>query len=143
MTTIHQSTEVPYTAEQMYALVNDVESYPDYLPWCTQAKILQPGTHTLTATISLQSGKIKQSFTTANIMKPGALIELKLVKGPFKSFSGSWCFENLGESRSRVTIDISFQFKNRILKLAMNSIFSRIINSLIGAFSERAKQLYD
>lgn len=127
----------------MYALVNDVEAYPEFLPWCTEAKILQPGTRTLTAMISLQSGKIRQSFSTANTMKPGSLIELTLVKGPFKRFSGSWRFENLADSRSRVTIDISFQFKNRILKMALDKILSRIIESLIDAFTDRASQLYD
>ncbi len=142
MTTIHKSSDVPFSAEQMYALVNDIEAYPEFLPWCSEATIFQEGTHSLTATVSLQSGKIKQAFTTDNIMQPGSSIEVKLVKGPFKHLSGIWHFKDLTESQCRITLDMSFEFNNRIIKMALNKIFSKIVNSLVDAFTKRAQQLY-
>ena len=126
----------------MYELVNDVESYPSFLPWCQEASILSKGDEYMTATISLHKGKIRQSFTTRNTMLPGRRIEVSLLEGPFKHLEGYWLFEPSDENSCAVFINMNFEFRNRILKLALDKIFSRIINTLIDTFTERAHAIY-
>ncbi len=142
MAVIEKSAVVPFSSEQMYALVNDVEAYPDYLPWCSAAKVLERDEDRLRASISLAVGKIRQSFTTENTMQPGRRIELRLLSGPFKHLNGHWQFEAAGERSCRISLQMHFEFESRLLKLALNKIFNRIMHSLIAAFTQRAEQLY-
>ena len=126
----------------MYELVNDVESYPAFLPWCQEACIISKGDEYMTATIALHKGTIRQSFTTRNTMLPGRRIEVSLLEGPFKHLEGYWLFEPGNENSCSVYIKMNFEFRNRILKLALDKIFSRIINTLIDTFTERAHTVY-
>lgn len=142
MTSISKSAVVTYSADRMYELVNDVEAYPSFLPWCTESSILNRGEDYMTASISLAKGKIKQSFTTRNTMVPGRRIEVSLLKGPFKHLEGYWLFEPRDEHSCHIYIKMNFEFKNKLVKLALEKIFSHIINSLIESFTERADQVY-
>ncbi len=142
MTTIHKTATVSYSAQQMYDLVNDIEAYPQFLTWCTQSKILVPGEEQLSASLTLQAGKIKQSFSTQNTMKPGKEIHVKLVKGPFKHLTGHWLFEDKADNSCLITLDMSFEYKNALLKMALSTVFNKIVDSLVDSFIQRAKQLY-
>lgn len=142
LTEIHKKTVVPYTADEMYALVNDIEAYPDFLPWCTNAQVLNSNDHKLTATVALETGKIKQTFTTENTMQPGRSIQMKLVKGPFKQLRGRWQFEPDNTNLSTISLDMNFEFKNKLLKLVLNSTFHRIMNTLVESFVKRAQEVY-
>lgn len=133
---------MPFTNEEMYSLVNDVEAYPDYLPWCSDAKVLEQGEERLSASVSLAIGKVRQTFTTENIMQPGKRIEVRLLSGPFKYLNGYWQFEVAGERSCRISLQMNFEFKSSLLKFALDKIFNRIMHSLIEAFTERAQQLY-
>ena len=142
MTEIHKKTVVPYTAEQMYALVNNIEAYPEFLPWCTNAEILKPGEFKLTARVALETGKIKQSFITENTMQPGRSIEMNLIKGPFKYLRGHWQFNPDNNDQSTVSLFMKFEFKNKLLKLALNNAFNKIMGSLVSSFINRAETIY-
>lgn len=134
---------VSYTAEQMYDLVNEVESYPVFLPWCSSVSIHQNETHYMKATVSLAVGSVKQSFTTENTLQPGRRIEVRLLNGPFKKLQGHWSFEPAGENHSKVSFQMNFEYRNMLVKLALHKVFQRIGDTMVSSFVERAKQIYD
>lgn len=143
MTAVYKSTVVPYTADEMYALVNDIESYPEFFHWCKKAQILYMTDTRLQATIAIEIGKIKQEFTTENHMQPGRSINIQLVEGPFKYLSGKWQFEPQINRSCKVTLDIRFEFRNKLLKMALNKPFNYILDSLVESFCKRAHDIYD
>ena len=142
MTEIQKTATVPYSASQMYALVNDIESYPEFLPWCADARINECYDDHLKASLTFKASKLEHSFTTENTMQPGRLINVRLVEGPFKHLTGSWRFEARDESHCFITLRMQFEFKNKILKMALGKTFNKIVNSLVDAFSQRARELY-
>lgn len=133
---------VPYSAEQMYALVNDVESYPQFLPWCTDARVRERTDEHLTAAISMALGKVQQSFSTENHMHPGRRIDMRLLTGPFRQLEGYWEFIPAGDDHCEVRMKIRFEFKNRMLQLTFGKLFHHIVNSLVDAFIGRAEGIY-
>ena len=139
---IHRSKTVPYSADEMYVVVNDIESYPLFLPWCRDAKVYDRTETGLKATVFVAIGKIKQSFTTENRMHPGRKIHMKLVDGPFRLLQGTWLFIPEEDQKSRVSLDIEFEFKNRLLKIALGKTFNHIMDSMVESFSRRAHKLY-
>ena len=142
MESINKSVVVSYTADQMYDLVNDVESYPVFLPWCSSATVHQNEPHYMKASVSLAVGSVKQSFTTENTLEPGRRIEVRLLNGPFKKLQGYWSFAPAGENLSKVSFQMNFEYKNLLVKLALNKVFQRIGDTMVGSFVERAKQIY-
>ena len=142
MESISKSVVVPYTAEQMYDLVNDVASYPAFLPWCSAADVHRQDSHYMKASVSLAVGSVKQSFTTENTLQPGRRIDVRLVDGPFKKLQGYWSFEPAGEKMCKVDFKMNFEYKNLIVKLALNKVFQRIGDSLVSSFAERARIVY-
>jgi len=139
---IEKSAVVPYSADEMYALVNDIESYPRFLPWCTEARILEPGEREQTASVSLASGPVRQTFTTRNTMQPGRRIDVRLLSGPFSRLNGRWEFDPQGERDCRIAFRMEFEFKNRLLRLSLQKVFHLIVNSLVESFTRRAEQLH-
>ncbi len=142
MQSINKSVVVSYTAEQMYDLVNDVESYPVFLPWCSSASVHQSDPHYMKATVSLAVGSVKQSFTTENTLQPGRRIDVRLLNGPFKKLQGYWSFVPAGENLCKVSFQMNFEYKNMLVKLALNKVFQRIGDTMVSSFVERAKQIY-
>ena len=142
MTEISKTTVVPYTPEEMYVLVNDIESYPAFLPWCSAAKILTQQEESLTATLSLALGKIKQSFTTENTMQDGSRIEIQLIEGPFKHMSGYWKFNPEDEQSCHIQLQMNYEFKNKIIKYALGKVFYIVMDTLVESFVQRAQQIY-
>ena len=131
-----------YSSSQMFALVNDIESYPEFLPWCTASKVIEDSGNALTASISIAIGKIKQTFTTANTIEPDSSINMSLVKGPFKELNGHWQFKDDGNGGCSVSLDMQFEFKNKLIKHTLGAAFQKIIDSLVDAFIERAQVVY-
>jgi ribosome-associated toxin RatA of RatAB toxin-antitoxin module len=142
LTIIRQGAVVPYTAEQMYELVNGVESYPEFLPWCTAAEVQERSETELTAVLTFEAAGARQSFTTRNRMQPGRRIDVHLVTGPFKYLDGFWEFIPEGAGNCRLRLEMQFEFRNRLVQVALNKAFSMIVNSLVDAFTRRAEQLY-
>ena len=142
MTEISKTTLVPYTSDEMYVLVNDIESYPSFLPWCTEAKILSQQEESLTATLSMALGKIKQSFTTENTMQDGSRIDIQLIEGPFKHLSGYWRFIQEDDQSCHIHLHMHFEFKNKIIKHMLGKAFYKVMDTLVDSFVQRAQQIY-
>jgi ribosome-associated toxin RatA of RatAB toxin-antitoxin module len=126
----------------MFDLVADIPSYPAFLPWCGGARYLSRGEDVSVAAIDIAYSGVHKSFTTRNLMQPGRLLEMHLVNGPFKHLHGHWRFEALDERASKIVLDMDFEFSNRLLALAINPVFTRIANTLVDGFVERARSLY-
>ena len=142
MTTINKSALVPYSAAQMFALVNDIGAYSQFLPWCRSSQIIEQSEDELRATIDIAHGSLHKSFTTKNRLQRDKMIEMRLEQGPFKHLEGFWRFDVLGECACKVSLDLEFEFSNRLIGMAMGPIFSQIANSLVDAFSKRAVEVY-
>jgi ribosome-associated toxin RatA of RatAB toxin-antitoxin module len=140
--TIHRHAVVAYSSADMYALVSDIESYPRFLPWCTAAQILDYADNTVVARLSLSKGRVAQSFTTRNVLCPDNAIDMSLVDGPFRFLNGRWTFTPLHDAMSEVALDLNYEFKNKILALAVGTVFNQISNAMVDAFCERAHELY-
>jgi ribosome-associated toxin RatA of RatAB toxin-antitoxin module len=142
MATINRSALMPYSASQMYAVVNDVAKYPEFLPWCANSEILSHNESSMEASILMKKGKLNHSFTTRNSLIPNQRIHMELVNGPFKSLSGDWIFTELSDSASKIELQLEFEFSNRVIGLLIGPVFTQIANSLVDAFCQRAHQLY-
>ena len=126
----------------MYELVNNINDYPQFLNWCEGASILNQSDHQITASVQINKGGLKQTFSTLNTLKPFRLIEMNLLDGPFEHFSGEWCFEPLGENAAKVFLNLQFKFKSKLLDMSLTPIFTKIANSQLDAFVARAKKIY-
>lgn len=141
MTTISKSALVPYSAEEMYKLVADIESYPKFLPWCAGSRILERDAQGLIAEIDIAFGGIRKTFTTRNTMNPTAM-DIRLVRGPFSRLEGSWRFQQVAALGSRISLNLEFDFASRLLAMAVGPVFGTIANSLVDSFKRRAREVY-
>lgn len=142
MKTINKSVIVPYTPEQMYTLVNDIERYPEFVPWCVGSELLSKTDDELRARLDFAKGGAQKSFATINRLQPNKMIEMCLLDGPFKHLEGFWRFEVEREGVTRVSLDISFEFSNKMMGMMFGSFFQQIIGSLVDAFYQRAQEVY-
>jgi len=139
---ISKSALVPFSPQQMYELVNNINDYPQFLNWCEGASILNESDDQITASVQINKGGLKKTFTTVNTLKPFQLIEMQLLEGPFEKLSGEWRFEPLGENAAKVFLDLEFTFKSKLLDMSLSPIFTKIANSQLDAFVARAKKIY-
>jgi len=132
----------PHSAAQLYALVEDIESYPRFLPWCLSTAVLErkPGSTRATLTVGLSG--VRQSFTTRNENRPGEASDLRLVEGPFKAFAAAWRFTPLGAAGCRIDFSLDYEFASRALGRLLEPLFDRIANTMVDAFARRAEELH-
>jgi len=142
MVSIKRNAVVPYTPSQMFFLVDDIERYPEFLPWCKASQILERTDDEVKATLTLAKGGIEKSFTTLNRNQKNKMIEVRLISGPFKHLEGFWLFQNIGDNMCKVKLDLEFELANNLISFAIGPIFQQIANSLVEAFCERAKAVY-
>ncbi len=143
MAVIHRSALVHYSAAEMYALVNDVASYADFLPWCRASRVISQSEDEMLASVEIAKGLLNQVFTTRNKLVKDRRIDLQLVDGPFKTLQGSWRFEPLKtENASKVSLDLEFEFDSAMISIAAKPVFTAIANSLVDAFVKRAVEVY-
>jgi len=142
MTTINRNALVPYSSSEMYRLVDDIPGYAEFLPWCKTAEEIRRDEDEVTARLALAYSGMEKSFTTRNRIHKDKMIEMRLVEGPFKHLEGFWRFDPLGEQACKVSLDLEFEFSNRLVGMAMGPVFSQIANTLVDAFSKRAEQVY-
>ena len=142
MKQIHRTALVPYPAAQMFELVNDIESYPKFLPWCRSASRRQRDGGEVEATIELAKGRVHKSFTTRNRIKPFESIEMHLLDGPFRHLQGEWRFREFEGLGCKISLELEFDFSSRTLAALVGPVFSHIANSLVESFCKRADQLY-
>ncbi|MCL4156229.1 UNVERIFIED_CONTAM: hypothetical protein GTU68_053461 [Idotea baltica] len=126
----------------MYALVNDIESYPKFVPWCSKSSSKEITVVEKEAALYFARGGIKTSFTTRNTLVTDQRIDLKLVDGPFSQLHGTWQFLDIGDEGSRVQLDLDFELSSRMLKIALESFFNQICDRLVTSFVQRANDVY-
>ncbi len=142
MTHVQRSALLPYSIAQMYELVNDVDSYPEFIPWCINSKVHSEEEHEKQATMYFASKGIKASVTTRNELVKNKEIIMHLVEGPFKHLIGSWKFTTIDNSACRVELDMCFSFSNRLYEATLGPIFNQVANRLVSAFAQRAEDIY-
>lgn len=142
MTVIKRNALVSYSARQMFELVNHIEDYPRFLPWCRQAQILHQDEKVIEASLEIAWSGIHKSFTTRNHLTPFEKIEMKLVTGPFRHLDGTWQFIQLGDQGCKVCLDLEFELTGNIVDRVFQPIFNHIANSLVDAFCKRAVEIY-
>jgi ribosome-associated toxin RatA of RatAB toxin-antitoxin module len=139
---IDRQALVPFTTEQMYALVDDVPRYPQFLPWCRKAEELERSAGEVVASLQVHKGALHARFTTRNRLEPFTAIVLQLVDGPFRSLSGAWRFSPIGDKGSRVSLQLQFAFANPLNAWLLEPVFEHTCNSLVDAFVARAQAIY-
>ena len=142
MIAVDRSALVPHSAQKMYALVADVESYPQFLPWCDRAvvSVSEPGR--TVATLHINFRGLKKQFTTENFNRPGARIDMKLVSGPFRSLEGSWVFTALSENACKVELSLRYQFASTLIQKMAGPAFRDIMDTFADAFVRRADEKF-
>ena len=138
MRKVQRSALVRHSASEMFSLVDDVQSYPQFLPWCASTTVHSRVENVLEATLELRRGDLSKTFRTRNTASGHEFIDMQLVDGPFNSLEGRWTFTQLGESGSKVALDLEFEFSNSVVDLLFGPFFEDICNSLVDAFTQRA-----
>jgi ribosome-associated toxin RatA of RatAB toxin-antitoxin module len=142
MPTVSKSALVSHSAADMYGLVDDVEAYPQFLPWCGGARVISRNEDEVHAGIDIAYGAVRKSFTTRNRLQKNKMIEVRLVEGPFKHLEGYWRFDALSESACKVSLDMQYEFSSKLIGFAVGPVFSQIANTLVDSFCQRADALY-
>lgn len=142
MATIDRSALLPYSSQQLFELVADIERYPDFLSGCSGATVLSDEDHTVTARLVLSRAGITHSFVTRNLMHPHDRIELTLVDGPFERFQGAWTFRALAEQACKVSLSLDFRLRSGLMHAAAGKLFDRVAIDLVDAVVKRASDMY-
>ena len=138
MKSITRSAIVEHSAAEMYALVENIEAYPQFLPWCTAAQVLERAGNRTRATLTAGVGGLSHAFTTLNENRPGEAIDMHLVSGPFRKFEGRWRFVPLGPGACRIEFSLQYEFSGRLLGKVLSPLFDGMADSMVEAFVRRA-----
>jgi len=125
----------------MFALVNDVDGYSEFLPGCLDSKLISQTPTEIVGSLEVGKGPMRQSFTTKNTLEASHKIEMALVKGPFKSLHGVWTFTELSPTSCKIMLSVDFELSG-VLKFAFGGVFTQIANTMVDSFSQRAKVVY-
>lgn len=142
MKKISRSAIVEHSAAELYALVEDIEAYPKFLPWCREAKVHERAASETRATLTAGVSGLRQSFTTRNENRPGEAIDMRLVEGPFREFAAAWRFSPLAEGACRIEFSLRYEFSSRTLGRLLEPLFDRIADTMVDAFARRADEIY-
>lgn len=142
MRKVRRSALVPYRAAEMFRLVDDVDSYSEFLPWCNRSEVLSRSDDTVEATLELHKGAVSKTFTTRNTLRTDEAIDLELLGGPFRHLAGGWTFHSLGDEGSKVSLELEFEFESRMIDMIFGAFFEETCNSLVDAFTRRAADVY-
>jgi ribosome-associated toxin RatA of RatAB toxin-antitoxin module len=142
MVTVERSALVGYSATDLYTLVEAVEAYPDFLPWCAAAQVVSRDGPSAVVTLHIRYRGLRQHFTTRNTFAAGKRIEMSLVDGPFRSLDGEWRFTPLHARSCRVDLTLAYELRSGLLARLMGPAFDQIANTFVDAFVQRADDLY-
>jgi ribosome-associated toxin RatA of RatAB toxin-antitoxin module len=142
MKRVVRSAIVPHRAAELYALVEDIESYPRFLPWCVGAEVKSRSPGATLATLNVGMRGVKQSFTTQNTNRAPDAIDMKLVEGPFRRFAAGWRFQALGDNACKVEFSMELEFASRTVATLLQPIFETIADSMVDAFTRRADEIH-
>lgn len=142
MAKVEKSVLIGHSAVKMYALVADVDAYPQFLPWCSGTEVRQIDATTAIATLHVNYHGLRLRFTTENQMERGALIDMKLANGPFKHLDGFWRFIALSEQACKIEFQLSYELSGKLVEKIAGPVFNHIANTLVEVFVKRAATLY-
>ena len=142
MAQVDKSVLVEYSALRMFELVDNVEKYAEFLPWCGGSVCDYRDAQVTRATLHIDYRGIRQSFSTENAKTPPHLMQIQLIKGPFRHLEGSWRFTELGGAGCKVELSLRYEFSNRLLEKLVGPVFSYIANNMVDAFVKRAQSAY-
>jgi ribosome-associated toxin RatA of RatAB toxin-antitoxin module len=142
MNTLKRSALVPYTARQMFELVNNIEDYPRFLPWCTKSDVSKRTEQEVIAELEITWKGMHKSFSTRNVLHPYNSMEIQLITGPMRHMQGKWQFVAVNDHACKVLLDLEFEFSGSFIDLLFQPVFQSIANSLVDAFCKRAVELY-
>lgn len=142
MKEISRSALLPFSARQMFDVVNDVASYQEYLPACSRSEVIESSHEFMTARLTLTKAGVSQQFTTRNKLVGEERIDLQLVDGPFTSLNGYWLFSQLGSDGCKTEMNLTFDFNSKMLNATFGKVFEQVADGLVEAFCDRAKSLY-
>ncbi len=139
---IHKSALVMHSAERMFALVDDISSYPDFLPWCADAEVHERTPSQVVASLEVAKGGLKHRLTTRNQLLSPERIDMKLVEGPFQNLIGHWHFQHLDRLACKVILQLEFEFSGALSRMTFGPIFSQAATTMVEAFCRRADELH-
>jgi len=142
MKRIARSAIVEHSAAELYALVERIEAYPEFLPWCRAARVGERSAARTVATLTVGMQGVNYEFTTENANLPGEAIEMTLVKGPFRHFAAHWRFHPLGAQAARIDFAMEYEFAGRVVAVALAPVFHAIADTMVDAFKRRADQVH-
>ena len=142
MPVVEKSVLVGHSAPQMFALVDAVEAYPQFLPWCSGTDVIHRDDERTRATLHVNYHGVKQSFTTENAKEAPQRMSVRLVRGPFRVLEGEWRFQPLAEQACKVEFRLHYEFSSRLLETLVGRVFSHIANTMVEAFVKRADELH-
>jgi len=142
MAHIEKTVLVEHPSERMFALVDHVEDYPQFLPWCSGSSVEYRDDRITRATINIDYHHVRTSFGTENTRTQGERIELRLLHGPFRQLEGRWTFTPLGKDACKIELRLTYEFSSRLLEKLVGPVFSHIAGSLVDAFIKRAERLH-
>lgn len=143
MNNVGRSALVAHSAQQMFALVSEIESYPEFLPWCERASVAERTPGRTVATLRINYRGLREEFTTENLDRPNERIDMRLVSGPFRRLEGAWIFTPLPERACKVELKLRYEFANVLLKKVVGTVFDEIANSLVDAFARQADRRFE
>ena len=126
----------------MYTLINDVLAYPQFLPDCSDSKIIEQSDAAMTAALKVSKGGINKWFTTENTLVENQRVELNLVDGPFNQLKGTWELTPLSDEACKISLNLDYEFSNKMFDIAFGRVFNHIANNMVQAFTQRAKEVY-
>ncbi len=142
MTVVQKSALVKFSAQQMFDLVNDIEAYPEFLPWCSGSRVIKREDDIVEAELLISKGGFKKSFSTRNKIENGRRMTVSLLNGPFSHLEGVWDFIPLREDASKISLDLEFEMSGKLASLAFGAVFNQICNTMVSSFTARAKAVY-
>lgn len=142
MAVVHKSVLLGYSAEQMFTLVDNIEDYPKFLPWCGGTEVRQRDGDKVIATLQINYHGVKQTFSTENVHSRPTSITMTLLEGPFKHLHGTWTFKALREDACKIDFDLHYEFSSRVLEQVIGPVFNMIANSFVDSFCKRAEAVY-
>lgn len=140
MKRIARSAIVERSAEAVYALVEDIEAYPAFLPRCLEAKVRERAPGRTVATLTFGFPGVRHAFTTANANVPGRSIDMRLLEGPFRHFAAAWRFTPLGGQAAKIEFAMEYEFSSRLLAKVLSPVFDSLADTMVEAFRARAEQ---
>ena len=139
---VSRSALVPFSAEQMYKLVDSVDDYQHFLPWCSHSEELNRGDDWVEGAVTISKGAVNKTFATKNSLTEFTQIEMTLLDGPFKELHGFWTFNPLKEDACKISLELDYEFSSKILGLVVGPVFNQVANAMVDSFVKQARVAY-